>query len=107
MENVNALMESLALPTRTSQEDDGFESCRRGQGKYFHSCRNDGVARSSLSSKVLNPEMTTDFFKMLSTHKASFIPRDLPEGLKIANKPGELEGVRNDSGVVLWRIVPT
>ena len=37
---------------------------------------------------------------MLSTHKESFIPRDLPEGLKIANKPGELEGVRNDSGVV-------
>src|SRR6185369_6504928 len=45
-------------------------------------------------------EMTADFFVMLSTPKSSFIPRDLPEGLKIANKPGELEGVRNDSGVV-------
>jgi beta-lactamase class A len=50
--------------------------------------------------KVLNGEMTADFFKLLSTHKESFIPRDLPEGLNIANKPGELEGVRNDSGVV-------
>ena len=50
--------------------------------------------------KVLNQQMTNDFFKMLSTHKESFIPRDLPEGLKVANKPGELEGVRNDSGVV-------
>ena len=50
--------------------------------------------------KVLNQAMTDDFFNMLSTHKESFIPRDLPEGLKIANKPGELEGVRNDSGVV-------
>ena len=50
--------------------------------------------------KVLNKEMTDDFFIMLSTPKNSFIPRDLPEGLKIANKPGELEGVRNDSGVV-------
>ena len=50
--------------------------------------------------KVLSKEMTDDFFKMLSTPKSSFIPRDLPEGLKIANKPGELEGVRNDSGVV-------
>ena len=50
--------------------------------------------------KVLNQEMTADFFKVLSTHKESFIPRDLPEGVKIANKPGELEGVRNDSGVV-------
>jgi len=24
----------------------------------------------------------------------------LPDGLKIANKPGELEGVRNDSGII-------
>jgi beta-lactamase class A len=44
--------------------------------------------------------MTADFFKMLSTHKASFIPRDLPDGLQIANKPGELEAVRADSGIV-------
>src|SRR5437879_13043699 len=51
--------------------------------------------------KVPNKEFTTDFFKMLSTHKNSFIPHDLPEGLKVANKPGELEGVRNDSGIVL------
>ena len=50
--------------------------------------------------KVLNQEMTADFFKVLSTHKSSFIPRGLPDDLKIANKPGELEGVRNDCGIV-------
>jgi beta-lactamase class A len=44
--------------------------------------------------------MTGDFFTMLSTHKDSWIPRDLPEGLKIADKPGSLEAVRNDSGVI-------
>jgi beta-lactamase class A len=50
--------------------------------------------------QVLDRESTADFFKMLSTHKDSFIPRDLPPDLKIANKPGELEAVRNDSGIV-------
>jgi len=50
--------------------------------------------------KVLNKESTADFLKMLSTGKASFIPRDLPPELKVANKPGELEAVRNDSGIV-------
>jgi beta-lactamase class A len=50
--------------------------------------------------KVLNQEMTADFFNMLSTHKSSFLPRGLPDDLKIANKPGELEGVRNDCGIV-------
>ena len=50
--------------------------------------------------KVLNKEMTEGFLKMLSTHKASYIPRDLPDAVRIANKPGELEAVRNDSGIV-------
>jgi len=36
----------------------------------------------------------------LATSKDSWIPRALPPDLKIANKPGELEGVRNDSGIV-------
>src|SRR2546428_12634301 len=44
--------------------------------------------------------MTEDFFTLLSVHKESYIPRELPEDLRIANKPGELEGVRNDSGIV-------
>src|SRR4029077_4841193 len=50
--------------------------------------------------KVLNKEMTEGFLKMLSTHKASYIPRELPDGVQTANKPGELEAVRNDSGIV-------
>src|SRR5260370_19362403 len=50
--------------------------------------------------KVLNKQMTDDFFTLLSVHKESYIPRELPEDLHIANKPGELEGVRNDSGII-------
>ncbi len=37
---------------------------------------------------------------MLSTNKDSWIPRDLPADLKVANKPGSLEAIRNDSGIV-------
>jgi beta-lactamase class A len=50
--------------------------------------------------KLLNKESTSDFFKMLSTNKESWIPRALPADVKTANKPGSLEGVRNDSGIV-------
>src|SRR5207237_2371442 len=50
--------------------------------------------------KVLNKESTADFFKVLSTNKDSWIPRDLPADVKSANKPGALEAVRNDSGIV-------
>jgi len=55
---------------------------------------------------VLNKEMTADFFKMLSTHKDSIIPRDLSDGLQIANKPGKLEAVRADSGIVFLQNRP-
>src|SRR5260370_7089494 len=48
----------------------------------------------------MNKQMTVDFFTLLSVHKESYIPRELPEDLHIANKPGELEGVRNDSGII-------
>ena len=29
----------------------------------------------------------------------SYIPRYLPDDVQVANKPGDLEGVRNDSGI--------
>jgi len=50
--------------------------------------------------KVLNKQFTGDFFDLLSVHKESYIRRLLPEDLRIADKPGELEGVRNDCGIV-------
>ena len=49
---------------------------------------------------AIEAPLLDDFFNVLATQKDSWIPRDLPADLKIANKPGELEGVRNDSGVI-------
>ncbi len=56
--------------------------------------------------KVIEAPLLDDFFNVLATHKDSWIPRDLPADLKIANKPGELEGVRNDSGIVFVKNRP-
>ncbi|HXP64743.1 MAG TPA: serine hydrolase, partial [Steroidobacteraceae bacterium] len=56
--------------------------------------------------KVIESPLLDDFFTVLATHKDSWIPRDLPPDLKIANKPGELEGVRNDSGIVFVKNRP-
>ena len=51
-------------------------------------------------NKLLDNDLTADFFKVLSTPKDSSIPKLLPADVVIANKPGELEAVRNDSGIV-------
>jgi beta-lactamase class A len=50
--------------------------------------------------KVLNKEATAALIKQLSTLKQSYIPDLLPENVQVANKPGELEAVRTDSGIV-------
>jgi len=50
--------------------------------------------------KVLNKSLTDKYFKQLATPKESDIPHFIPDDVMIANKPGELAGVRNDMGVV-------
>ncbi|MGH9550402.1 MAG: serine hydrolase, partial [Terriglobales bacterium] len=102
MENVNALMDSLGLAhTRLRRKMMDLKAAGEGRENISTPAEMMVLLEDLYRGKVLNKEMTADFFVMLSTPKSSFIPRDLPEGLKIANKPGELEGVRNDSGVVL------
>jgi beta-lactamase class A len=101
MENVNALMDSLGLRhTRLRRKMMDLKAAGEGRENVATPAEMMTLLEDLYRGKVLNKELTDDFFRMLSTHKNSFIPRDLPEGLKIANKPGELEGVRNDSGIV-------
>jgi beta-lactamase class A len=101
MENVNALMDSLALPhTRLRRKMMDLKAATEGRENISTPREMMTLLESLYRGKVLNKAMTDDFFKMLSTHKDSFIPRELPDGVKIANKPGELEAVRNDSGIV-------
>ncbi len=101
MENVNALMDSLGLAhTRLRRKMMDLNAAGEGRENVSTPAEMMALLESLYRGKVFNQQLTTDFFKMLSIHKESFIPRDLPEGLKVANKPGELEGVRNDSGIV-------
>ena len=101
MENVNALMDSLSLAhTRLRRKMMDLKAASEGRENISTPAEMMTLLEDLYRGKVLNKKMTADFFVMLSTPKSSFIPRELPEGLKIANKPGELEGVRNDSGVV-------
>ena len=107
MENVNALLDSLGLHN-TKLRRKMMDVKAAAEGRENISTPQDMLTllEKIYQEKVLNKEMTADFFKMLSTHKDSFIPRDLPDGLQIANKPGELEAVRNDSGIVFLQNRP-
>jgi beta-lactamase class A len=101
MENVNAFLSAQGLrDTRLRRKMMDLKAATEGRENISTPHEMAKLLQALYRGEILNKEMTDDFFKVLSTHKESFIPRNLPEDLKIANKPGELEGVRNDSGVI-------
>ena len=107
MENVNVLLDSLGLHnTRLRRKMMDIKAAAEGRENISTPQEMLTLLEKIYQGKVLDKEMTADFFKMLSTHKGSFIPRDLPDGLQIANKPGALEAVRTDSGIVFLQNRP-
>jgi beta-lactamase class A len=101
MRNVNALMDSLGLThTRLRRKMMDIKAANEGRENISTPREMVTLLEQIYRGKVLNKEMTDGFFKMLSTHKDSAISRVLPEGARSADKPGELEGVRTDSGIV-------
>jgi beta-lactamase class A len=101
MENVNSFLDSLGL-THTRLRRKMMDLKAAGEGRENISTPGEmmKLLDAIYRGKVLNKSLTGDFFKLLSAKKNSWIPRDLPENLKIADKEGELEGVRNDSGII-------
>ena len=101
MQNVNAMLDSLGLThTRLRRKMMDLQAAKEGRENISTPREMMTLLDAIYHGKVLNKESAADFFKMLSTNKDSWIPRDLPADLKVADKPGSLEAVRNDSGIV-------
>jgi beta-lactamase class A len=101
MQNVNAMLDSLGLThTRLRRKMMDLEAAKQGRENISTPREMMTLLSDIYRGKLLNKDMTDDFFRVFSTNHPSFLPRDLPAGLKVANKEGELEAVRNDSGIV-------
>src|SRR5450631_83700 len=101
MDNVNAFLSAQGLrDTRLRRKMMDLKAAVEGRENVSTPNEMLNLLTALYRREILNKELTADFFKVLSTHKDSWIPRDLPDDLKIADKPGALEGVRNDSGVI-------
>ena len=101
MDNVNAFLNAQGLrDTRLRRKMMDLKAATEGRENVSTPNEMLNLLQALYRGEILNKEMTADFFKVLSTHKDSWIPRNLPDDLKIADKPGALEGVRNDSGVI-------
>src|ERR1700685_1513312 len=92
MDNVNAMLDSLGLAhTRLRRKMMDLAAAKQGRENISTPREMMALLEAIYRGKLLNKELTSDFFKVLSTNKDSWIPRDLPPGVKIANKPGSLE----------------
>ena len=101
MDNVNAFLKAQGLrDTRLRRKMMDLKAAAEGRENVSTPNEMLNLLQALYRDEILNREMTADFFKVLSTHKDSWIPRNLPDDLRIADKPGALEGVRNDSGVI-------
>ena len=106
-ENVNAMLRSLGLAKTTLRRKMmDVAAARRGEENISTPQEIVRLLEAIYRGKALNKELTAAFIQQLSTLKESYIPRELPAGIQIANKPGNLEGVRTDSGILFVRNRP-
>lgn len=101
MNNVEQMLASLDLKnTHLRRKMMDLEAARQGRENISTPREMMTLLEDIYRNKLFDKDLTADFFKVLSTPKDSSIPKLLPSDVAIANKPGELEAVRNDSGIV-------
>ena len=101
MEDINAMLANVGLKsTRLRRKMMDLNAAGEGRENVATAREMMTLLEAIYSGKLLNKEMTAEFIRLLSTHKESAMLQGLPDDAIAANKPGELEGVRNDSGII-------
>jgi beta-lactamase class A len=101
MDRVNELLSPLGLEqTRLRRHMMDVKAAREGRENTATPHELVTLLGALYRGQVFSKATTDDFFRMLGTHKDSYLPRLLPANVRTANKPGDLDGVRNDAGIV-------
>jgi len=107
LENVNSMLESQGLhTTRLRRKMMDLKAASEGRENVSTPREMMTLLEKIYRAQLLNKEMTDDLLKVLSTHKESALLQGLPDDAIAASKPGELEAVRNDSGIVFVKNRP-
>jgi beta-lactamase class A len=107
MQNVNVTLPNLGLTkTMLRRKMMDIAAAKRGDENVSTPQEMMRLLEAIYKGKALDKALTDALIKQLSTKKESYIPRQLPPDIPVANKPGDLDGVRTDSGIVFARNRP-
>ena len=101
-DNVNATLRGLGLTkTMLRRKMMDIGAARRDDENIATPQEMARLLEMIYKGKALNKELTDELIKRLKTlKKDSYLSYELPAGVELADKPGTLDGVRNDSGIV-------
>ena len=101
MDHVNTWLASLDLKqTRLRRHMMDVSAAREGRENTATPRELVVLLRALHAGRVFSKATTDEFFRMLSLQKSGYMTRLLPAELTVANKPGNLDAVRNDAGIV-------
>ena len=101
-DNVNATLRSLGLSkTMLRRKMIDLAAARRGDENVATPREMVMLLDAIYKNKILSKDTTAELIKQLSTlKKNSYISTLLPGSVQVADKPGDLDAVRTDSGIV-------
>jgi beta-lactamase class A len=108
MQNVNATLRSVGLTkTMLRRKMMDIAAARRGDENVSTPQEMARLLEVIYKGKALNKELTDRLIKQLKTlKKDSYLSYELPTGVEFADKPGTLDGVRTDSGIIFAKNRP-
>lgn len=107
MANVNARMESLGLKaTKLRRKMIDLEAARRGDENVSTPRELTALLRILDRGDGLAPPSRTELLDILKKEKSTPMRRGIPSDVPVANKPGSLEGVAVDAGIVYLKERP-
>ena len=107
-DNVNATLRGLGLTkTMLHRKMMDIAAAKRGDENVSTPQEMARLLETIYKGKALSTELTAGFIKQLKTlKKDSYLSYELPPGVEIADKPGSLDGVRTDSGIIFAKNRP-
>jgi beta-lactamase class A len=101
MQNVSARMSALGLnATKLRRRMIDLEAARRGDENVSTPAEVARLLEILHRGDGLRKESHDGLLRILKTPKSSPMRRGIPSAVDLANKPGELDGVRVDAGIV-------